>query len=86
MQATMFPPWIFTLLGIPAALHKTKGPACVIVFLGIPIDSVAGELHLPTDKLQPQELSPEEDMFQEGVGVLPCLTNSQCSRKAILST
>jgi hypothetical protein len=58
---------IFTLLGIPVALHKT---ACVIVFLGILIDSVAGELRLPTGELQPQELSSEEDMFQEGVGLL----------------
>jgi hypothetical protein len=45
---------------------KTNGSACVIV-LGILIDSVAGELCLPTDRLQPQERSPEEDMFQEGV-------------------
>jgi hypothetical protein len=31
------------LLDIQIVLHKIKGPACVVVFLGILIDSVAGE-------------------------------------------
>jgi hypothetical protein len=74
---TMFPPWPWRYLHYSAsvALHRT---ACVIVFLGILIDSVAGELRLPTGELQPQELSPEEDMFQEGVGVLPGSSLSCC--------
>ena len=43
---------VFAALGIPVAVHKTEGPACSIVFLGILIDSVVGELCLPEDKLQ----------------------------------
>ena len=43
---------IFARLGVPVALHKTEGPACVITFLGICIDTIAGELCLPLDKLQ----------------------------------
>ena len=34
-------------LGVPITAHKTEG----LVFLGIEIDTVAGELRLPTDKL-----------------------------------
>ena len=34
---------VFSKLGVPVALHKT--------FLGICIDTIAGELHLPQDKL-----------------------------------
>ena len=26
---------VFARLGVPVALHKTEGPACVITFLGI---------------------------------------------------
>ena len=43
---------VFARLGVPVALHKTEGPACVITFLGICIDTSAGELCLPLDKLQ----------------------------------
>ena len=43
---------VFARLGVPVALHKTEGPACVITFLGICIDTIAGELRLPLDKLQ----------------------------------
>ena len=39
-------------LGVPIAAHKTKGPSSCLVFLGIEIDTVAGELRLPADKLQ----------------------------------
>ena len=39
-------------LGVPLAIHKTAGPTSCIVFLGIVIDSVAGELRLPPDKLR----------------------------------
>ena len=42
----------FSKLGVPVAWHKTEGPACVITFLGICTDTVAGELCLPQDKLQ----------------------------------
>ena len=38
-------------LGIPIAEHKRDGPSTCIVFLGIEIDTIAGELRLPADKL-----------------------------------
>ena len=39
-------------LGVPIADHKTDGPATCLVFLGIEVDTVTGELRLPQDKLQ----------------------------------
>ena len=39
-------------LGVPVAAHKTEGPAVLVVFLGILIDTVAFELRLPLDKIQ----------------------------------
>ena len=42
---------IFQDLGIPIALHKTEGPATVLIFLGILIDTEAFELRLPAEKL-----------------------------------
>ena len=39
-------------LGIPLALHKKDGPTTCIVFLGIEIDSVHGELRLPAEKME----------------------------------
>ena len=38
-------------LGVPVAAHKVEGPATVLPFLGILIDSVNGVLKLPSDKL-----------------------------------
>ena len=38
-------------LGIPIAEHKRDGPSTCIMFLGIEIDTIAGELRLPADKL-----------------------------------
>ena len=39
-------------LGFPAAPDKTEGPSTTLVFLGIEIDTVAGQLRLPQDKLR----------------------------------
>ena len=39
-------------LGIPIASHKTEGPAVALTFLGTEVDTVAGELRLPREKLQ----------------------------------
>ena len=39
-------------LGVPLAPNKREGPSCVLVFLGIIIDTTRGELRLPIDKLQ----------------------------------
>ena len=39
-------------LGVPMAANKNEGPVTSLVFLGIVIDTVAGELRLPDDKLQ----------------------------------
>ena len=38
-------------LGIPLALDKLEGPTDCITFLGIEIDTAAGVLRLPADKL-----------------------------------
>jgi hypothetical protein len=40
------------MLGIPLAAHKRDGPTTCIIFLGIELDLVAGELRLPADRLQ----------------------------------
>ena len=39
-------------LGVPIASHKTEGPATVVTFLGIQIDTCKGELRLPLEKLE----------------------------------
>ena len=39
-------------LGVPMAANKSEGPVTSLVFLGIVMDTVAGELRLPDDKLQ----------------------------------
>lgn len=38
-------------LVVPIAPHKTEGPASCLVYLGIKIDTQAGELRLPSEKL-----------------------------------
>ncbi len=38
-------------LGVPMAPHKRDGPTTCLIFLGIEIDTVAGELRLPEGKL-----------------------------------
>ena len=38
-------------LGVPLALEKVEGPIVCLVFLGILIDTIAGELRLPREKL-----------------------------------
>ena len=43
---------ICSILGVPIAEHKRDGPTTCLVFLGIIIDTLAGELRLPADKLQ----------------------------------
>ena len=39
-------------LGVPIADHKRDGPATCLTYLGIEIDTAAGQLRLPRDKLQ----------------------------------
>ena len=39
-------------LGIPIAEHKRDGPTTCLTFLGIEIDTLSAQLHLPADKLQ----------------------------------
>ena len=39
-------------LGVPLAPHKREGPTTCLTFLGIEIDTVAGSLRLPAEKLQ----------------------------------
>ena len=38
-------------LGVPLAVHKTEGPAPVVTFLGILVDTARFELRLPQEKL-----------------------------------
>ena len=40
------------VLGVPISAHKTEGPTTCLVFLGIELDTRAGELRLPSVKLQ----------------------------------
>lgn len=40
-----------TQLGVPLAPEKKKGPAPVLPFLGVTIDTLSGELRLPPEKL-----------------------------------
>ena len=39
-------------LGIPLALEKLEGPACILTFLGIILDTIRLELRLPGEKLE----------------------------------
>ena len=39
-------------LGVPIAAHKTEGPAMVLIFLGIELDTERMEIRLPKVKLQ----------------------------------
>ena len=39
-------------LGVPIAEHKRDGPTACLTFLGIEIDTIAGELRLPAEKLE----------------------------------
>ena len=39
-------------LGVPMAADKKEGPVTALIFLGILVDTVAGELRLPEDKLE----------------------------------
>lgn len=39
-------------LGVPLAEEKSEGPATVLTFLGIEIDSVQGEIRLPQEKVE----------------------------------
>ena len=38
-------------LGVPLAEENVEGPSTCLMYLGIIIDSVAGELRLPLEKL-----------------------------------
>ena len=42
---------IFKKLGVPFALAKCEGPATVLIFLGIKIDTMKHKLRLPAEKL-----------------------------------
>ena len=43
---------VFEHLGIPVAVDKLEGPAPVITFLGIELDTIKGITRLPTRKLE----------------------------------
>lgn len=43
---------MWELLGIPVAMDKVDGPATIIIFLGLELDSVLQQIRLPAEKLQ----------------------------------
>ena len=65
---------ICTRLGVPLAVEKREGPAQVLVFLGIILDSVRMELRLPEEKLQRMSSMVEE-----------WLPRRSCTKKELLS-
>ena len=54
-------------LGIPLAHHKTEGPSTCLTLLGIEIDTVAGELRFP-----PEKLSRLKESVRELLGCKSC--------------
>ena len=54
---------VFKQLGVPLAPEKIVGPTTCIVYLGITIDSIRMEIHLPEDKFQ--DLCVELKSWQE---------------------
>ena len=58
---------MFNMLGIPVASHKTEGPATILIFLGVLIDTVKFELRLPSAKL-----ARLQEMMQQWVGRRAC--------------
>ena len=45
-------------LGVPLVADKSEGPVTALVYLGIVIDTMAGELQLPDNKLPRLKTSP----------------------------
>ena len=50
MQAAHYTTATFAELGVPVASHKTEGPSTCVTFLGILIDTVAGQLRFTARK------------------------------------
>ena len=48
------------MLGVPMAVHKREGPTTCIIFLGIEVDTAAGELRLPVEKMRRLQATLEE--------------------------
>ena len=49
------------LLGIPLATNKIEGLACIIIFLGITLDTLQMELRLPEEKYKGSSCSLHEE-------------------------
>lgn len=57
-------------LGVPLANHKKDGPTTRLTFLGIEIDSVAGELHLPAEAtITPGRVGQPEILLPQGARI-----------------
>ena len=65
---------LFRRLGLPLALEKSEGPATCIVFLGILIDTIAGELRLPVEKLRKLKAS-----------LVGWIRRKRCTKRELLS-
>ena len=66
---------VFNRLGIPVTPDKVEGPTMCIVYLGICIDSLKKEIHLPEDKLQ--DLLSELDFW---------VNHKKCTKKVLQSS
>ena len=60
------------VLGIPLAAHKRVGPTTLLLFLGIEIDTITGELSLPADKLEdpPTRMGRPQILLPQGAGIV----------------
>ena len=63
------------MLGIPLAIEKVEGPAMVLDFLGIVLDTERMEARLPKDKLERIQLAIQEWLHKKGNSFLSrCIT------------
>ena len=66
-------------LGVPIANHKRDGPTTCLTFLGIEVDTVAGELQLPAVKLKClRTLLPRRSCTQQELESIIGLLNHAC--------
>ena len=69
------------MLGIPLAIEKVGGPAMVLDFLGIVLDTERMEARLPKDKLERIQLAIQEWLHKRSATkreILSCITT--CSK------
>ena len=65
---------VFNKLNIPLSVHKTAGPATVLEYLGVVLDSIQMEARLPLDKVK--RISSLLETF---------INRSSCTKRELLS-